>query len=260
MNYVVELKSTTELSHWELSHTLNVLGNTYMKLTMLNEMQKLYNNGANDNDFVIGVKSLDLHINISELDTLIQIPIESEYTILDRKSENAESFWSVFNSLHRPIILYKTQNGYKSLYNSENYLIFKNIDTNSPQWLKTLGKSASIELAKIVFTAITGHYITDFVFEDNTQELIEQNNRAIEQNENILHNQEFMLIEQPENSQGIDLTQEKTKQVIKNMQNFSEDIEIEYYDFINRERENLKNKLKNQLKKTPLKVEDVFTV
>ena len=260
MNYVVELKSTTELSHWELSHTLNVLGNTYMKLTMLNEMQKLYNDGANDNDFVIGVKSLDLHINISELDTLIQIPTESEYTILDRKSEDAESFWSIFNSLHRPIILHKTQNGYKSLYNSENYLIFKNIDTNSPQWLKTLGKSASIELAKVVFTAITGHYITDFVFEDNTQRLIEQNDRIIEQNENILHNQELILIEQPENSPEVDLTQEKTKQVIKNMQNFSEDIEIEYYDFINRERENLKNKLKNQLEKTPLKVEDVFTV
>ena len=42
MNYKVEFQTRTELSHWELSHMINVLGNTYMKLTMLEEMQKLY--------------------------------------------------------------------------------------------------------------------------------------------------------------------------------------------------------------------------
>lgn len=124
---------------------------------------------------------------------------------------------------------------------------------SSQQQHKTLGKGAAIELAKIIFTSITGHYITDFVFEDNTQKLIEQN-------KNILHNRELILLNQPANTKELDLTQEKIKLTIKNMQDLSKDIEIEYYDFIDRERENLKYRLKNQLEKTPLNVENVYRI
>ncbi|MCR1816263.1 hypothetical protein [Aliarcobacter butzleri] len=54
MNYSLSLKAQTDLSHWELSHIINVFGNTYMKLMMIQEMQKLYNAGATDSDFIIG--------------------------------------------------------------------------------------------------------------------------------------------------------------------------------------------------------------
>ena len=186
MNYKVEFQTRSELSHWELSHMINVLGNTYMKLTMLNEMQKLYNNGAKDKDFIIGSKSLDLRTNIMELNILIQLPREFEYTILDRKSNNADLFWETFNNLQRPIIMYKTSNGYKSLYNYENHLIFQEISTNSPQWLKTLGKSASIGLATLVFENVAEHYIDEFLFEDKDKIVIEQNEKIIKQNDKLV--------------------------------------------------------------------------
>ena len=260
MNYKVELQTKTELSYWELSHMINVLGNTYMKLTMLDEMQKLYNNGAADTDFIIGSKSLDLRTNIMELNTLIQLPREFEYTILDRKSNNADSFWETFNSLHRPIIMYKTLDGYKSLYNYENHLVFQEISTNSPQWLKTLGKGASIVIATAVFENIAGHYIDEFLFEDKDKIVIEQNERILEQNENILKNQELILLNQPIRNNEIDLTKEKTKQMIKNIQDFKEDTKIEYYDFIKIEKDKLEKKLKYQLVRTPLNIENILVV
>jgi len=122
-----------------------------MKLTMLYEMQILYNDGATDNDFIIGSKSLDLRTNVSELNTLIQLPFNFEYTVLGRKSEDAGSFWDIFNSLHRPIILYKIDDGYKSLYTFENYILFQDISTNSPPSLKTIGRKASIVIGALVF-------------------------------------------------------------------------------------------------------------
>lgn len=260
MNYKVEFKTRTELSYWELSHMINVLGNAYMKLTMLEEMQKLYNNGAEDKDFIIGSKSLDLRTSIMELNTLIQLPREFEYTILDRKSNNAESFWETFNNLQRPIVMYKTSNGYKSLYNYENHLVFQEISTNSPQWIKTLGKNASIGLATIVFENIVGHYIDEFLFEDKDKIVIEQNEKILEQNEKILKKQELILLNQPIRNNEIDLTKEKTKQIIKNIQDFKEDTKIEYYDFIKVEKDKLENKLKYQLVKTPLNIENILMV
>lgn len=260
MNYKVEFQTRSELSHWELSHMINVLGNTYMKLTMLNEMQKLYNNGAKDKDFIIGSKSLDLRTNIMELNILIQLPREFEYTILDRKSNNADLFWETFNNLQRPIIMYKTSNGYKSLYNYENHLIFQEISTNSPQWLKTLGKSASIGLATLVFENVAEHYIDEFLFEDKDKIVIEQNEKIIKQNENILKNQELILLNQPMRNNEIDLTKERTKQLIKNLQDFKEDTKIEYYDFIKLEKDKLENKLKYQLARTPLNIENILMV
>lgn len=260
MNYKVEFQTRTELSYWELSHMINVLGNTYMKLTMLDEMQKLYNNGAEDKDFIIGSKSLDLRTNIMELNTLIQLPREFEYTILDRKSNNADSFWETFNSIQRPIIMYKTSNGYKSLYNYGNHLIFQEISTNSPQWLKTLGKGASIGLATLVFENVAGHYIDEFLFEDKDKIVIEQNERIIKQNENILKNQELILLNQPIRNNEIDLTKERTKQLIKNLQDFKEDTKIEYYDFIKLEKDKLEKKLKYQLARTPLNIEKILMV
>ena len=260
MNYKVEFQTRTELSYWELSHMINVLGNTYMKLTMLDEMQKLYNNGAEDKDFIIGSKSLDLRTNIMELNALIQLPREFEYTILDRKSNNADSFWKTFNSIQRPIIMYKTSNGYKSLYNYENHLIFQEISTNSPQWLKTLGTSASIGLATLVFENVAGHYINEFLFEDKEKIVIEQNERIIDQNENILKNQELILLNHTIRNNEIDLTKERTKQLIKNLQDFEEDIKIEYYDFIKVEKDKLERKLKYQLARTPLNIEKILMV
>ena len=261
MDYALELRATNELSHWELSHIINVLGNTYMKFTMLDEMQKLYNNGAEDKDFIIGVESLGLHLNIRELNTLITLPEEFEYTLLDRKSENADLFWETFNKLHRPIILHKTSDGYKSLYNYENYLVFNDISTNSPQWLKTLGKTASIGLGVLIFETISGHLIEDFVFQDDdSAKLVQQNNKIIHQNEMILHNQELILSEQPSDCTEIDLSKKETKQIIKNMQDYTKENTLEYFDFIKRERDSVDEKLKRQLEKTPLKVENIFTV
>lgn len=195
-----------------------------------------------------------IYVQVSwSLNTLIQLPREFEYTILDRKSNNAESFWETFNNLQRPIVMYKTSNGYKSLYNYENHLVFQEISTNSPQWIKTLGKNASIGLATIVFENIVGHYIDEFLFEDKDKIVIEQN-------EKILKKQELILLNQPIRNNEIDLTKEKTKQIIKNIQDFKEDTKIEYYDFIKVEKDKLENKLKYQLVKTPLNIENILMV
>lgn len=257
MNCELDLKAKKELSHWELSHMINVLGNTYMKLIMIEEMQKLYNKGAFDDDFIIGSQSIELHTPLKELDSLINFQ-QDEFTILDRKSNNAHSFWNLFNKLNRPIVFYKTSVGYKSLYNSENYIVFKKITTDSPQTFKILGKNISIVIGTLIFETVTGHYIEDFVFEDQNKLLLEQN---IEQNKQILENQKLIIKNQKIHQEEIEKIEENIKRVIKNIQEYNENNEkLKYNDFLEVERIKQEKKLKYQIKKTPLTVENIIVV
>jgi len=253
MNYSLSLKAQSSLSHWELSHIINVFGNTYMKLMMIQEMQKLYNAGATDSDFIIGSESLELHINIHELSVLIEIPNTDEYTIQDRKSENADSFWKLFHKLHRPIVFYKTANGYKSLYNYENSLIIKEIETNSPPNFKLNGKDIMFNLAFMILGNVLGPPIQEILYgNSNTQ--IEQQlqqgliNQEIAQEERVeLHNQMIIL-------------EKNNHALIQKFNQASQNANIDYYDFLQRQQQVIEKRFEKQIIKTPMIVQDFANV
>ena len=283
MSYALTLEGYVELSHWELSHVLNIVGNTYMKLTMIHEMQKLYDNDARDEDFIIGAESLELHINIKELDNLIQIPNTNEYTFLDRKSLDANSFWKLFHSLHRPIVFYKTSEGYKSLYNYENSLIFSKIETNSPQSIKTIGKNISFKLLEMSLSAIVGHEVLSLVYNNQSiariEESLDKNTQIIkhiqddnlllhEQNNNIIINQKRIinnqnaLLEQNEEITNKQLGYLKKDDflMIRKIEEAHSIENIQYLDFLKKQQKIIEIKYNRQFEKTPLIVQDFFKV
>jgi len=249
MNYSLSLKAQTSLSHWELSHTINVFGNTYMKLMMIREMQKLYNVGATDSDFIIGSKSLELHVNMHELDIAIEIPNTDEYTIQDRKSENADSFWKLFHKLHRPIIFYKTTNGYKSLYNYENSFIIKEIKTNSPPSFKLSGKDIMLNLAIMILSPIVGPPIQELIYGNNNAQVERQlqqvliNQADAQEERRELHNQ-MIILERDNNA------------LIKRFKQTSQSENIDYYEFLKTQQKILEERFNQQIIKTPMIVQD----
>ena len=76
----------------------------------------------------------------------------------------------------------------------------------------------------------------------------------IEQNDNILHNQQLILRNQRFQSNQIDLANEETKILIRNMKDYTPETDIGYYDFLKNEKEILEEKLKYQLEKRPFKI------
>jgi len=249
VNYSLSLKARTDLSHWELSHIINVFGNTYMKLMMIQEMQKLYNAGATDSDFIIGSQSLELHVNIHELDTAIQIPNIDEYTIQDRKSENADSFWKLFHKLHRPIIFYKTSHGYKSLYNFENSFIIKGIETNSPQSFKLNGKEIIFNLAIMILSPIIGHPVQELVYGNSNAQIERQLQR-------ILTNQENAEEERRELRNQMIILERDNKALIQKLDQTFQNENIDYYEFLKAQQKIIEERFNQQIIKTPMIVED----
>lgn len=257
MNYKLTMLSQTELSHWELSHIINVFGNTYMKLTMLYEMQKLYDSGAADNDFILGSSSLELHTNINELNTPVRFSNANEYTTIDRKSNDAASFWELFHKLHRPIIFYRTDNGYQSLYSFQNAIIFSAIETNSPQRFKVNGKAIVIELSKMIMSSIVGYETLNLVYGNETARLLEQNNQQIIINqESIAENRELILRGQSIEQKQIDTLKEDNERILKQLNQVYMHEHIEYEPFIEEQINIIKGRFNKQLDEVKFIVKD----
>jgi len=110
-------------------------------------MQKLYNKGATDRDFIISNESLNYDVDISMFDNYFQVrdPELKNHIDLNSKRNNAQEFWNTFHKLHRPMVYYKSDQGYKSLYNSSNIIIFNKLALNSPPYLGFIGDSTAIK-------------------------------------------------------------------------------------------------------------------
>ncbi len=145
MNYKTTLRATDYQPHWNMEQTISMLGTYYMKLTIIEEMNKLYDRGFRDNDIILARSSLELSTKFSDLDKSKQINIDNEsFVILEEKSINANSFWKTFHRLKRPSVLYKINNEYKFVYTQEHALRFEQIETNSPQLYKLISKNIAL--------------------------------------------------------------------------------------------------------------------
>jgi len=157
MNYKSTLRSVHNQPHWSLEQTISMLGTYYMKLTIIEEMNKLYNRGIHDSDIVLATSSLNLNTKFNDLEQTQHINIDNEsFLILEEKSIDANSFWKTFHKLKRPAVFYRENGNYKFVYTQEHALKFENIETNSPQLYKLVSSGvAFLWLLNIVGT----HYV-----------------------------------------------------------------------------------------------------
>lgn len=145
MNYKSTLRAVQYQPHWGLEQTISMLGTYYMKLTIIEEMNKLYNRGIRDSDILLATSSLDLTTRFKDLEENQEINIDDEsFVILEEKSIDASSFWKTFHKLKRPAVLYRENDNYKFVYTQEHALKFENIETNSPQLYKLFAGGAAL--------------------------------------------------------------------------------------------------------------------
>lgn len=273
MTQVLTLQANIKQPYWMLSQTIQDIGNSVMKLVQINEMQKLYENGAEDNDFIIGSSSLPLDVNMETLGRPLPITQEDDKFIeLGRKSNDAKSFWELFHSLHRPIIFYKTSEGYKSLYNSNNFIEFTSIDINSPHKYKIKAKKALKELGLIVVGIMVEKAIDSGIEHSNEiyQRLSHKPSQGIEQHLPYIEPSIYPIIESnPSELNKLDLILENQESMRKQIQTLNQDNqtllkkldtlkreETNYLPFLNLEKEKIEYELKRKLEKRPLIVKD----
>lgn len=250
MNYEIVLQSEIELPHWLLAKSILLLGNSSMKLIQLKQMQILYNEGASDEDFIIGRKSLDAYLNTKILNDYVRIDVEQDsYINLNRKSTDADSFWGTFQRLHRPLIFYRTSFGYKSLYDYNNSMVFKNVGVNSPTVYRILGEIA-LDIGLFIGGVHIGNQSTEDVIRNSNKNtnMIIQEQRQITENHKISSLKQDIIMEQNK------VLIEQNNRIITLLQ--SNKIDLEYAEFILKEKKEVEEQLKSSLDKLPLYLKD----
>lgn len=233
-------RSATEEPHWAMSHTIDFIGQYYMKLQMLDSMVNLYENGARDEDFILASNSIDVYSSLPEKRSLERY-IETDfgtYIVLERKSHNARLFWNKFHNLKRPIIMLRRNGEYEYTYSEEEAIRFYRIETNSPQRYFTIGK----DTLKFVASAVIGHFIgvgIDELIGNNNNQLIYEIQRNRDEIQDLRYSHERLL----EMLEMLEMERHQRR--------------FERYDFIDEERRSLENKFRNGLNKRPLIVEDI---
>ncbi len=187
MNYRTTLRATNYQPHWNMEQTISMLGTYYMKLTIIEEMHKLYDRGFRDDDIILARSSLELTTSFNDLNKSKQINIEHEsFVILEEKSIDPDSFWKTFHRLKRPAVLYKINNEYKFLYTQEHALRFEQIETNSPQLYKLISKGVAL----LWLLDIVGTHYAEVILNNIDKTVIS----AIENNNQIYTNPHERLI------------------------------------------------------------------
>ena len=108
---VIETKSELSLPVWSVSNYLDNTMSNYLKLMTLRELSRKFIEGASDEDFLISVNSYDIFPMLEGF-----THHENELIILTSKDRSPKDFWYYFRHLHRPIVLFRSNNGFIPLY------------------------------------------------------------------------------------------------------------------------------------------------
>jgi len=254
-------QSSTIQPHWMMGHTINFLGAYYMKLSMLESMEKLYADGANDSDFIIATRSFDLYSTVPKESEIYNIENYDDFVFLESKARDAKSFWKKFHNLQRPIIMCRNAQGmYKPIYVDKQALSFTKIELNSPHKYHLNGKKVLAILAEgiIVYGLNTS---LDTIFGQDRQ-IININQEIDIHNEqpnqiDLLNAQDEIRYNQRQLQEMIRGQEENNREMLQEIREFRQDTERRQQPFIQNEQEMLMKKFNYKLHKVPLMVNDL---
>ena len=261
MNINTVFQSSTIQPHWMMGHTVTFLGEYYMKLSMLESMEKLYADGAHDSDFIIATRSFDLYSTVPKEAEKYTIENYDDFVFLESKERDAKSFWKKFHSLQRPIIMCRNSHGkYEPIYIDEQALSFTKIELNSPHKYHLNGKKVLAILAEgiIVYGLNTS---LDSIFGQDRQ-IININQEIHIHNEqpthiDLLNGQDEIRHNQRLLREMIRGQEENNREMLQEIRTYKQDTQRRQEPFIQNEQEILMKKLDYKLHKVPLMVNDL---
>lgn len=116
----VEAESELSVPIWSVNHFLDYTTCNYLKLITLREICRRFGEGAEDHNFLICVDSYDLFPFKDDFHYR-----ENDLIVLTSKDRSAERFWYLFRQLHRPVVLFRTQNSLEPIYELESEVSLK---------------------------------------------------------------------------------------------------------------------------------------
>lgn len=130
---------TEGLPMWSINHYIEEFCNNYNKILLIRRICELMQDGANDNQFLIAKKSINLFPKTS-IESIFTYNDE-DYIILQSKEENAKDFWHIIVNYIRPIVFYKENDNILPLVdiNTEDAIKIKSFSYNSPIELNIQG-------------------------------------------------------------------------------------------------------------------------
>ncbi len=160
---IIEAESELSTPVWSVSHFLDNTTSNYLKLITLREICRRFAEGAEDRDFLICVNSFDLFPAIDEL----HYRDDDDLVVLASKAGSAKEFWRFFRYLHRPIVLFRSQDQLLPLYgiNSDVSLKILSLSLRTPVNFSLQGALG------VLVDLFTGKLLTQRANERNTQAL-----------------------------------------------------------------------------------------
>jgi hypothetical protein len=139
----IVVKGEKTLPIWDISHYLDQTSSHYHKLVTICKMCELTAEGVEQSDFVVSAKSIDVFQEKG-----ISYGVFKKHLALDTqlKGEDAENFWLILRKYKRPIVYYKSDNGYLPVFdpNGEEQFKVTKMEVNSPPLFDVSGIGSAL--------------------------------------------------------------------------------------------------------------------